>query len=338
MSRHASKLDLPSDIDVADNPFLKHYVTTPPRTATNTSQSVLDMIARHKAANALPDTYDFGMNCFLDTVESPIRQAVYEELKRIDGLSLSPNPNVLFGVTSIHHCLKAYNEVAVRTMGGHRRALELNKTEFIRLWLEYIEPNKNQLRQIDDDVNRLTAIVDVDSVNRHAITLHDIDFALRSEHFFTVATAHYQAGRYRDALYAYDKATRAEPLDARAWNGKGATLSSLGQHKPALECFDRALDIAPRLNGGEIWLNKARALNRLERHDDQIACLDEAEAISSDILDNHMTALPASAVVIWADKAVALSKLGKYNNGLRYLDWALEVSQNDTTLLGNTTV
>ena len=54
---------------------------------------------------------------------------------------------------------------------------------------------------------------------------------------------------YEDIQY-YDKALAIDP-NVNLWGNKGRSLNSLGKHKEAIECFDKALKLNP--NGVTDW-------------------------------------------------------------------------------------
>jgi len=61
-------------------------------------------------------------------------------------------------------------------------------------------------------------------------------------------------------------------LDVGELVKKGISLGKLEKYHEAVVCFDRALEINPRLS--EAWYNKGIAMRRLERYHEAIACYD----------------------------------------------------------------
>lgn len=43
------------------------------------------------------------------------------------------------------------------------------------------------------------------------------------------------------------KSLDADPYDAKAWNNKGIALDDLGRKEEAIKCYDKALEINPKL-------------------------------------------------------------------------------------------
>ncbi|HTM51664.1 MAG TPA: tetratricopeptide repeat protein [Bryobacteraceae bacterium] len=66
--------------------------------------------------------------------------------------------------------------------------------------------------------------------------------------------------------------------DAAAWHGKGAELDAQGKPAEALDCFDRALAIAP--GSAETWFGRAVVLGKLGRLEEELASYDKVLAIS----------------------------------------------------------
>jgi tetratricopeptide (TPR) repeat protein len=59
---------------------------------------------------------------------------------------------------------------------------------------------------------------------------------------------------------------------------KGASLGELRRVEEALDCFDRALALNPRL--AELWHNKGNALYKLGRVEEALDCFDRALALN----------------------------------------------------------
>ncbi len=65
--------------------------------------------------------------------------------------------------------------------------------------------------------------------------------------------------------------------DAVGWNNRGVQRAGLGQPQEALDCYDRALAIAPEF--AEAWLNRGLALATMSRHELAVASLDRVIAL-----------------------------------------------------------
>src|SRR5574341_1698379 len=77
-----------------------------------------------------------------------------------------------------------------------------------------------------------------------------------------------QAGKYSDAIKAFDEALKINTQFAEAWNNKGIALIKLGRNDDAIEALDQALKINPQF--AEAWNNKGFALYDLKRYDEAI--------------------------------------------------------------------
>ena len=91
-------------------------------------------------------------------------------------------------------------------------------------------------------------------------------------------------------------------LDARHWNNKGMSLANLGRHQEALACYDRAIEINPRLV--EPWSNKGASLRNLGRYEEALASYDRAIEINPRYGE------------AWCNKGVELGNLGRYPEAL----------------------
>ena len=75
-------------------------------------------------------------------------------------------------------------------------------------------------------------------------------------------------GRFDEALASYDRALALEPESAGMWNNKGSLLMELGRLEAALQCFERAIDLAAPVSTVKAvyWLNRGKALYMLGRY------------------------------------------------------------------------
>jgi serine/threonine protein kinase len=118
-------------------------------------------------------------------------------------------------------------------------------------------------------------------------------------------------GRHEEALRCFEKALELDPRLAAGWTNKGNSLHSLGRFEEAVRCLDQALELAPRDAG--VWSNKGGSLISLGRFEEAIRCFDQALA-----LDPRDTAA-------WMNKGGSLHRLHRYEDALRCYDQALEL-------------
>lgn len=76
-------------------------------------------------------------------------------------------------------------------------------------------------------------------------------------------SSHYEAGRYAEAVAAYDQAIRFDPNNAGAYFLKGNALSALRSYEEAILAYDRAIQLAP--NVADAYNAKGRVLEQLGR-------------------------------------------------------------------------
>jgi len=126
---------------------------------------------------------------------------------------------------------------------------------------------------------------------------------------------------HEEAIACYDRALEINPRVAEAWNNKGVALRKLGKPQEAIACYDRALEINPRDAGA--WNNKGVALRDLGKPQEEIACYDRALEIN-----------PRYAGA-WSNKGVALGKLGKPQEEIACYDRALEINPRDAGAWNN---
>lgn len=107
----------------------------------------------------------------------------------------------------------------------------------------------------------------------------------------------YKAGRYEEAIKAYDEALKTDPLYTNAWFGKGNSLIRLERFEEAIKAYDEGLKIEPQW--ALLLTAKGLALYRLERFEEAIEVYDEALKINPKDVD------------IWKAKGQALSRLGR---------------------------
>ncbi|MFC1716750.1 tetratricopeptide repeat protein [Candidatus Poribacteria bacterium] len=95
-----------------------------------------------------------------------------------------------------------------------------------------------------------------------------------AEILYNKGTGLYDMGRYEEAIECFDKAIAIAPNHSVAWSDKGMALSNIGRYEEAIECFDKAIEIAP--NYSVAWSNKVLALSSMGRYEEVIECLNRA--------------------------------------------------------------
>lgn len=99
--------------------------------------------------------------------------------------------------------------------------------------------------------------------------------------------------------------------DAWEWNCKGGSFFELGHPKQALDCFDKALAIAPWF--WPVWTNKALVLRSLNRHNEALDSINKALELD-----------PSSDAAL-INKGSLLNKLRQFDQAIDCFDEALRV-------------
>jgi tetratricopeptide (TPR) repeat protein/tRNA A-37 threonylcarbamoyl transferase component Bud32 len=119
----------------------------------------------------------------------------------------------------------------------------------------------------------------------------------------------YRQRHSKEALTVYDQVIQTDSLNTEAWQGRGLTQASSGQHNAALESFERALQLNPSLvtalNG------KGTALNMLSRNKEALEVFE------------HAIKLDATNAIAWNGKGAVLNALGQPEQALAAFECAL---------------
>ena len=118
-------------------------------------------------------------------------------------------------------------------------------------------------------------------------------------------------GRLDEALESYDKALAIEPKLINALYNRGVTLSNMKRMADALASYDKALEIAP--DDADIWMNRVPALIDLNR-------LEEALAAAEKLL-----AMAPHYAEAWNNRGIALQALERFGEALASYEKALAI-------------
>ena len=122
-------------------------------------------------------------------------------------------------------------------------------------------------------------------------------------------------GKYQEAIACYDRAIEIDPRLVGAWNGKGVAFAKLGRYQEEIACYDKAIGIDPREAGA--WNNKGVALENLGKYQEAIVCYDRAIEIDPRLVE------------AWNGKGGALSKLGRHQEAIVCYDKAIGIDPRD---------
>ena len=125
-----------------------------------------------------------------------------------------------------------------------------------------------------------------------------------------------EAGKYEEALSAYDKAIELVPEHSSAWALKGVSLYHLERFEDCLTAFDKAAGTS-----GDWWAAlqaKAMVLYALDRDEESLAVLDK------------VTELAPKNALAWFYKELALSRLGRPEESAKAHDTAIALNPRIT--------
>ncbi len=120
-----------------------------------------------------------------------------------------------------------------------------------------------------------------------------------------------------EALAAYEEAIRLDPHYVAAWNNKGDMLDALERYEEALAAYDRAIRLNPQYS--RAWYNKGITLWNQERYEEALTAYDEAIRLNPHYAD------------AWYNKGVVLNQLKRYGESTAAFEEAL------TTVIFNAT-
>lgn len=121
--------------------------------------------------------------------------------------------------------------------------------------------------------------------------------------------------RRKDApLDWYNKEIAKKPHDVGLWYAKGALLTKSGEHKEAIDCFEKITELDPDHYKG--WDAKAKAYFRIGDYEKSISALD----VLIEMDEENET--------LWYQKGEALLKLGRFVEANECYEKAIELSPN----------
>jgi len=112
--------------------------------------------------------------------------------------------------------------------------------------------------------------------------------------------------RLQEAMNDFDEAIRLNPNESGAWQGKASVYIDTGQYKLAIKSAERSLELAgPGDKMENSWLIIGFAYNRLEQYEDALLQFDKA--IEKD----------PKRIDLWQHKAYTLTKLARFMEVLK---------------------
>lgn len=122
----------------------------------------------------------------------------------------------------------------------------------------------------------------------------------------------FNAGRYMEALNAFDRAIRIDPTYADAYEGRGSVLYLLGRYAEALASYEQAIALDTRF--AQAYFGKGNVLYSLKRLEEALACQEQALEIEPTLTDAYLS------------KANVLYYMGRYAEALAAYE---EVARRD---------
>jgi len=121
--------------------------------------------------------------------------------------------------------------------------------------------------------------------------------------------------KYKQALFAYDKAIKIQPNDEFAWGHRGWTLEQLGRYEEALVNWDKAIELNPK--DAWHWGHRGWTLEQLGRYEEALVNWDKAIELN------------AQDASYWRQRGQALEKLGRYEAANASYQQAIELEANN---------
>ncbi len=97
----------------------------------------------------------------------------------------------------------------------------------------------------------------------------------------------FNTGRYMEALNAFDRAIRIDPMFADAYEGRGSVLYLLERHAEALASYQQAIDLDPQF--AQAYFGKGNVLYSLKRLDEALTCQEQALTQDPNLTDASLS-------------------------------------------------
>ena len=127
-------------------------------------------------------------------------------------------------------------------------------------------------------------------------------------------------GQHRQAVESFDKALALKPAP-EVMNGKATSLQQLGRLAEAVAVYDQA--VAANRSYAEAWFNRGTALEALGRHEDALASYDRAIVARPNFVEAHI------------NRGIGLQQLGRLEEAQASFDRALGLAPSHVAALLN---
>ncbi len=164
-----------------------------------------------------------------------------------------------------------------------------------------------------------------------------------------------RSGDGRSAVTLFDRAVKAQPMDAIVWSNRGSALQSLGHLEDAVASYETALALQPGFVAAHF--NRATTLRRLQRPEQALAGFNRVIALDARNTDaylcrcavlqdlerhtealasvDHVLAIAGDQVPALFLRARSLRSLGRLEEALTSYDRALAAGGELAEILGN---
>jgi tetratricopeptide (TPR) repeat protein len=205
--------------------------------------------------------------------------------------------------TEMKRALERHNNGEARVIPVILRPFEMKDAPFSGLKML---PTDN--RPVTRWPNRDEAFLDVARGIREVV---ESFLSKTKEQWLGEGFAHHKAGRYEQALMAYEQIIQLDPGYARAYRSKGDVLFDLQRYEEALGPYRQAIRLEP--GHARIHRNIGDILSQLKRYDEALSAYEEAIHIE-----------PHSAL-LYNDKGKLLYGLGRYIEALAAFESATKL-------------
>ena len=181
------------------------------------------------------------------------------------------------------------------------------------------EQNREIIRILSEERSEKVQNLAHDTISTKKFREGQLDQLINQPSMTNTCIKFFYDGNHKKAIECFDKATEVDPNSAHAWKVKGDAFLELGMLKNQHKFLDEAIECFNKAteinrNYGSAWNNRAWALRGLGKYQ---------EAIES--FDKSIRADPNGAIA-WNDKGqTLLDKLGQYREAIECFDKAIQI-------------
>ncbi|MCX5515105.1 hypothetical protein C3941_12180 [Kaistia algarum] len=128
-------------------------------------------------------------------------------------------------------------------------------------------------------------------------------------------------GQHKQAVESFDKALSMKPGVPELLSAKATSLQQLGRHADAVAAYDKALAANPKFAEG--YFNRGTALESLGRHEEALASYERAIAVRPNFAEAYN------------NRGIRLQELGRFDDAMASFDKALAFAPRHVAFLHN---